>query len=162
MHTKLKRVALSLAALTAASAGLVLSSTPASAFPPDAPSVGPANLLPANGNISTMYTLTPTPPTASFCAGDSSAGYSVRTFMTPTSQDPGLLTYAAPVQSVQVLRSRYSRLQVARLLLKTRLLPRLRTPTGRILSLGNLSFECPRHRSRRRVLRRYRLRAVGG
>jgi hypothetical protein len=95
MHTNLKRVALSLAALTAASAGLVLSSTSASALPPGTPPVAPAILSPLTGNaLTTNYTLTPTPATNSFCPGDSAAGgYSVRTFM--TQQDPATLTYNA-------------------------------------------------------------------
>ena len=141
MHTKLKRVALTLAALTAASAGLVLSSTTASALlPPNTPPVAPAILSPSSGNINTTYTLTPTPPTASFCPGDANAGYSVRTFMTPTSNDPSQITFsgAGPVGPgfTQPLFTSAGSPVVA-----VNPAPGTATdPRGRILNLGNLSF----------------------
>lgn len=140
MRTNLKRVALSIAALTAASAGLVLSSTPASALPAGTAPVAPANLSPSSGGIDATYTLTPTPPTASFCPGDATAGYSVRTFMTPTSQDPATLTYAGagPIGAgfTQPLFTSAGSPIIANN-------PAPAAPpatTGRILSLGNLSF----------------------
>ena len=140
MHTTFKRVALSIAALTAASAGLVLSSTSASALPPGTPPVAPAILSPSAGSISTTYTLTPTPAGASFCPGDSAAGgFSVRTFM--TQQDPATLTYnaAGPVGAgfTQPLFT-----SAGSPITGNNTAPAAPPAvTGRILSLGNLSFD---------------------
>jgi hypothetical protein len=140
MHSTFKRVALSIAAMTAASAGLALSSTPASALPPGTPPVAPAILSPLSGGISTTFTLNPTPAGGSFCPGDSaSGGYSVRTFM--TQQDPATLTYlgSGPVGAgfTQPLYTAAGSPIVA-----NNTAPAAPPSVqGRILGLGNLSFD---------------------
>jgi hypothetical protein len=136
MRTNFKRVALSIAALTAASTGLVLSSTTATAAGTLA---GPATLSPLSGGLTTNYTLNP--PPNSFCAGDSAAGgYSVRTFM--TDQDPTTLSWsgAGPATASGFTQPLFTATGSPITAVNT-------APaapgavTGRILSLGNLRFE---------------------
>jgi hypothetical protein len=100
LHSKLKHVAR--AAAGALVVALVATTTPvggAQAFPPDPPFVDAVVLTPSSGTSSTGFTLAfPTPPEA--CAGGSDQGWRAHSFITPVSQDPGLLTFdgfGAPV-----------------------------------------------------------------
>lgn len=103
MHTKLKRVLAGVAAVAAASTGLLVTGATTNAAPGD-PAFGDVGVSPATGDSGTQITLTPTTGgNPAVCPGNTSTGpgdpdvYLWHTFITPadTPGGPGALTFGA-------------------------------------------------------------------